>query len=55
MLAHRPASRSGSGAAYQKAKRLNERPAVMAVWAAMVTGEEVEASSPNVVPLMRAG
>jgi integrase len=55
MLAHRPASRSGSGAAYQKAKRLTERPAVMAVWAGMVTGEEVNASSPNVVPLMRAG
>jgi integrase len=42
MLAHRPASRSGAGAAYQKAKRLNERPAVMAVWAAMVMGEEAE-------------
>jgi integrase len=55
MLAHRPASRSGSGAAYQKAKRLNERPAVMAVWADMVAGEEAEASPPNVVPFMRAG
>jgi integrase len=55
MLAHRPASRSGSGAAYQKAKRLNERPAVMAVWAGMVTGDEAEASSPNIVPFMRAG
>ena len=55
MLAHRPASRSGSGAAYQKAKRLNERPAVMAVWADMVAGDEAEASSPNIVPFMRAG
>ena len=55
MLAHRPASRSGSGAAYQKAKRLNERPSVMAVWAGMVTGDEAEASSPNIVPFMRAG
>ena len=55
MLAHRPASRSGSGAAYQKAKRLNERSAVMAVWAGMVTGDEAEASSPNIVPFMRAG
>ena len=54
MLAHRPASRSGSGGAYQKAKRLNERPAVMAVWAGMVTGDEAEASSPNIVPFMRA-
>ena len=54
MLAHRPASRSGSGAAYQKAKRLNERPAVMAIWADMVTGDE-EASSPNIVPFVRAG
>jgi integrase len=49
MLAHRPASRSGSGAAYQKAKRLNERLAVMAVWAGMVTGDAAEASSPNIV------
>lgn len=55
MLAHRPASRSGSGAAYQKAKRLNERPAVMTAWAAMVTSEEVEASPLNVVPFSRAG
>ena len=55
MLAHRPASRSGSGAAYQKAKRLNERPAVMTVWASMVTGDEADASSPNIVPFMRAG
>jgi integrase len=55
MLAHRPASRSGSGAAYQKAKRLNERPAVMAVWAGMATGDEAEASSPNIVQLIRAG
>ena len=55
MLAHRPASRSGSGAAYQKAKRLNERPAVMMAWAAMVTGEEAETSPPNVVPFSRAG
>jgi integrase len=53
MLAHRPASRSGAGAAYQKAKRLNERPAVMAVWGGMVTGEEAEAAI-NVVPFMRA-
>jgi integrase len=49
MLAHRPASRSGSGAAYQKAKRLNERPAVMAAWAAMVTEKDAEPA--NVVPL----
>ena len=49
MLAHRPASRSGSGAAYQKAKRLNERPAVMAAWAAMVTGKDAEPT--NLVPL----
>jgi integrase len=55
MPAHRPASRSGSGAAYQKAKRLNERPPVMAAWAGMVTGKEAEASSPNVVSLMRLG
>lgn len=55
MLAHRPASRSGAGAAYQKAKRLNERPAVMTAWAAMVTGEAAEASSPNVLPFPRAG
>ena len=54
MLAHRPASRSGSGAAYQKAKRLNERPAVMAAWAGIVTGE-AEASPPNVVSFSRAG
>jgi integrase len=53
MIAHRPASRKGSGAAYQKAKRLNERPAVMTVWAGMVTGEEAEVSS-HVVPFMRA-
>ena len=55
MLAHRPASRSGSGAAYQKAKRLNERPAVMTFWADMVTGDEAEDSLPNIVPLLRAG
>ena len=55
LLAHRPASRSGSGAAYQKAKRLNERPAVMRAWANMVTGEGAEASAPNVLPFPRAG
>jgi integrase len=40
MLAHKPASRQGSGAAYQKAKRLNERPRVMEEWARLVLGQE---------------
>jgi integrase len=48
IIAHKPASRQGSGAAYQKAKRLSERPAVMEAWARLVLGEE-ELS--NVVPL----
>ena len=51
MIAHRPASRKGSGAAYQKAKRLNERPPVMAGWASMVLGKEQTA---NVVPFSRS-
>ncbi len=51
MIAHRPASRRGSGAAYQKAKRLNERPAVMTAWARMVLDEE---QATNVVPLIRS-
>ena len=40
IIAHKPASRKGSGAAYQKAKRLNERPPVMASWARMVLAKE---------------
>jgi integrase len=48
MLAHRPASRLGASAAYQKAKRLPERVPVMAAWARMVLDEE---SSANVIPL----
>jgi integrase len=47
IIAHKPASRQGSGAAYQKAKRLNERPAVMEAWARLVLGEEEPS---NVVP-----
>jgi hypothetical protein len=51
MIAHRPASRKGSGTAYQKAKRLNERPPVMTGWASMVLGKEQTA---NVVPFSRS-
>jgi integrase len=47
IIAHKPASRQGSSAAYQKAKRLNERPAVMEAWARLVLGEEEPS---NVVP-----
>jgi integrase len=39
MLAHRPSSRRGSSAAYQKAKRLPERAAVMTAWSNLVVGQ----------------
>jgi integrase len=50
MIAHKPASRRGSGASYQKAKRLGERVAVMAAWARMLLDRE---EAPNVFPLTR--
>jgi integrase len=47
MLAHKPASRAGAGAAYLKATRKTDRPAVIAAWAAMVLGK---AAHNNVLP-----
>jgi integrase len=44
MLAHKPASRAGAGAAYLKATRMKERPAVVAAWAALVLGNEVDSN-----------
>jgi integrase len=54
MLAHRPASRLGANAAYQRAKRLPERVPVMATWARMVTGKEKAGLLSNIVSLRRA-
>jgi integrase len=48
MLAHRPQSRAGASAAYQKAKRLPERAPVMAAWGRMIMGE-IDAA--NVIPM----
>ena len=45
MLAHKPASRAGAGAAYLKATRMKERPAVMAAWAALVLDKEPDGTS----------
>jgi integrase len=52
MLAHRPASRAGASAAYQKARRLGERVAVMTAWSRLVTGEDP--SGPSNVVAFRA-
>jgi integrase len=44
LLAHKPTSRAGAGAAYLKATRMNDRPAVMAAWAALVLGKELHSN-----------
>ena len=44
VLAHKPASRAGAGASYFKATRMKERPAVMAAWAALVLGKELDSN-----------
>jgi integrase len=53
MLAHRPLSRVGASAAYQKAKRLPERVPVMAAWGRMLAGE-ID-NSQNVIPMHGRG
>jgi integrase len=53
MLAHRPASRAGAGAAYLKATRMKERPAVMQAWADLLVGQQ--SSVANVVTFMAEG
>jgi integrase len=50
IIAHRPASRRGSGAAYQKAKRLNERPIVIRAWSALILGEKQAKQPDNALP-----
>jgi integrase len=50
MLAHKPTSRTGAGAAYLKAKRMKERPAVMQAWAELLVGKHPSAA--NVVPFV---
>jgi integrase len=52
MLAHRPASRAGAGAAYLRAKRLSDRPRVMEVWAELIFNEK---RSPNAIPFAKVG
>jgi integrase len=62
MLAHRPVSRTGSGAAYQTAKRLGERPPVIKAWTRLVLGRSDGADNAagdfappsNLVPFARA-
>jgi integrase len=51
LLAHKPASRAGAGAAYLKATRMKDRPAVMAAWAAMVLDKKADS---NVLPFSLA-
>jgi integrase len=50
IIAHRPASRRGSGAAYQKAKRLNERPTVIGAWSALILGEKHAKQANSALP-----
>ncbi len=47
LLSHKPTSRAGAGAAYLKATRMKDRPAVMAAWAALVLDKK---SDGNVLP-----
>jgi integrase len=54
MIAHKPASRRGSGAAYQKAKRLNERPTVISAWSALILGEKQAKQADSVLPFRGA-
>jgi integrase len=50
MLAHKPASRAGAGAAYLKATRMKERPAVIQAWAEVLVSKQ--SSIGNVVPFV---
>jgi integrase len=44
LLAHKPTSRAGAGAAYLKATRMKDRPAAMKAWAALVLGKELDSN-----------
>jgi len=50
IIAHRSASRRGSGAAYQKAKRLNERSTVIRAWSALILGEKQAKQADSALP-----